>query len=367
MVKSCLRKCIICCRWRHQPPVQLMGTLPRARVIPCRPFIRAGVDYAGPIQVRSGRGRGQKSVKGYIALFICLATKAVHLELVSDGSAETFLAALRRFVARRGICSEMYSDCGTNFVGANRELRTLLRAALLDGRDLLATIAAEGIEWKFNPPAAPHFGGLWEAAVKSVKHHLRRQIGEQKLTFEELSTLLAGIEACLNSRPLEPLSDDPEDLQALTPGHFLIGGPVIAIPEPSLEEVPMSRLSRWQLVQQIQQHFWRRWSKEYLNTLQTRDKWCQVQPAIQKGTLCLLKNELLPPTRWPLARITSVHPGSDGLTRVVTVRTAKTEVKRPINKVIPLPIPAEKSLDTATRPVNGANLKILYCIYLPFL
>ena len=181
-----------------------MGVLPAPRVTPCRPFLRVGVDYAGPILIRSSRGRGQHASKGYIALFVCLATKAVHLEVVSDGTTEAFLAALKRLTSRRGLCSQIYSDCGTAFMGADKELRCLLQAVSAENQQLLDRSASEGIEWKFNPPSAPHFGGIWEAAVKSVKHHVRRVLGEHRLTYEELATLLAQIEACLNSRPLIP-------------------------------------------------------------------------------------------------------------------------------------------------------------------
>ncbi|XP_076660820.1 uncharacterized protein LOC143364269 [Halictus rubicundus] len=336
MVKSCIRRCITCIRWRGQTALTKMGNLPVTRVTPCRPFFRSGIDYAGPIQLRAGRGRGQRTSKGYIAVFICLSTKAVHLEAASDGSTDAFLGALRRFTARRGRCAELYSDCGRNFVGANHELRALLREAGNQGEGHFAAASREGIRWKFNPPSAPHFGGIWEAAVKSVKHHLRRIIGEQRLTFEELTTLLTGIEACLNSRPLTPLSDDPEDPVALTPGHFLIGEPLTAIPEPSLADLPASRLNRWQLVQQMQQHFWKRWSREYLNSLQPRVKWLQDKARIKAGALVLIKSEILPPTQWPLARVVTVHPGPDASIRVATVRTGTSQFLRPVHKLIPL-------------------------------
>ena len=133
--------------------------------------------------------------------------------------------------------------------------------------------------------------------MKSVKHHLWRVLGEHRLTYEELATLLAEIEACLNSRPLIPLSDDPEDLHTLTTGHSLVGGAINAIPEPNLEELPDNRLSQWQLVQKMQQHFWRLWSRDYLNTLQTQGKWNRVRTTIREGELCLIKSELQPPSR----------------------------------------------------------------------
>ncbi|XP_029158737.1 uncharacterized protein LOC114931013, partial [Nylanderia fulva] len=258
LVKSRISRCLRCTRWRAAIPQPLMGDLPAPRVTPGRPFLHTGVDYAGPIWMRTAGGRGLKATKGFIVVFICLASRAVHLDAASDYTADAFLAALRRFVARRGVCHSLYSDCGTNFVGADKQLRQLFSAASADGHRIATFAAQERIRWRFNPPAAPNFGGLWEAAVKAMKHHLRRVIGDATLTYEEMTTLLAQIEACLNSRPLQPLSDDPEDVAALTPGHFLVGSALSAIPEPSLEREPSARLSRWQLLQNMKDHFWSR-------------------------------------------------------------------------------------------------------------
>ncbi|XP_024877354.1 uncharacterized protein LOC112461441 [Temnothorax curvispinosus] len=195
--------------------------------------------------------------------------------------------------------------------------------------------------WEFNPPGAPHMGGKWEAVVKSVKFHLRRTIGETLLTTEELTTLLTQIEAILNSRPLEPLSDDPEDVSALTRGHFLIGSPLTTIPEPSLIDLATSRLSRWQLIQQRVQHFWAQWSAHYLQRQQAISKWHHPNNNIKVGSIVLLTDERSPPCKWPLARVTALHPGKDGLTRVVTLKTATTTLTRPSAKLAILPISTE--------------------------
>ncbi|XP_077275741.1 uncharacterized protein LOC143904736 [Temnothorax americanus] len=281
--------------------------------------------------------RGQRAYKAFISVFVCLVTRAVHLEVVSDYTAVAFLAALRRFTSRRGLCSSLHNDCGTNFVGADKQLRALFTASNPEGRQIAGQLASDGIKWRFNPPSAPHFGGLWEAAVKSLKHHLRRVLGETTLTYEEMSTLLAEIEACLNSRPLQAFSDNPDDLAVLTPGHFLVGSALIAVPEPSLLDVPVNRLTRWQLLQQMRDYFWKRWSQEYVHSLVHRPKWQNREPDVQLGRLCLLRNETTPPTRWPLARVVKVHPGEDGRVRVVTVRTATGELTRPIVKLVLLP------------------------------
>ncbi|XP_029178513.1 uncharacterized protein LOC114946230 [Nylanderia fulva] len=244
LVKRHISRCIRCTRWRAAIPQPLMGDLPVPRVTSSRPFLHTGVDYAGPVWLRTSKGRGHKATKGFIVVFVCLASRAVHLDVASDYSADAFIAALRRLISRRGVCISLYSDCGTNFVGADRQLSALFSAASADGRRIAAFAAQEKIQWHFNPSAAPNFGGLWEAAVKFMKHHLRRVIGDATLIYEELATLLSQIEACLNSRPLQPLSDDPEDVAAFTPGHFLIGSALSAVPEPSLEREPSAQLSR---------------------------------------------------------------------------------------------------------------------------
>jgi len=195
------------------------------------------------------------------------------------------------------MCAELFSDCGTNFVGANAELRQLFAASTREGRIIAEEMANSRVTWRFNPPAAPHFGGLWEAVVKSTKYHLRRVLGDTILTFEEMTTLLAQIEACLNSRPLSALTDDPEDLAALTPGHLLIGAPITAIPEPPLENVTTTRLSRWQLVQKMRDHFWSRWRTEYLQGLIPRSKWREETATHLPGRLCLVYQESTPPAR----------------------------------------------------------------------
>lgn len=271
-------------------------------------------------------------------MFVCLSTRAIHLEVVTDYSASAFLAAFHRFAARRGLPSRMCSDQGTTFVGASSELRAQLRRALDMGGPVARVLADEGTEWTFIPPSAPHFGGLWEAGVRSLKHHLRRVVGEHALTYEEYATLLARVEACLNSRPLCPLTDDPRDLDVLTPGHFLIGRPLLAPPEPNIRAEPENRLRRWQLIQQMAEHLWERWSHEYLTQLQNRRKWTNPEDAPQTGELVLIKDERAPPSRWPMGRISALHPGPDGHVRVADVQLAETTLTRPLVKLVRLPV-----------------------------
>lgn len=265
----------------------------------------------------------------------------MHLELVEGYSTPAFLGALSRFSARRGLLETIYSDNGTTFVGADRELTLAFRATIKDP-NFFNHAASQKISWNFIPPSAPHFGGLWEAGVRSVKYHVRRVVGAYTLTFEEFSTLLCNIEACLNSRPLAPLTDSINDYDPLTPGHFLIGTPLNANPEPSLLNINENRLSRWQLVRQMTERFWKLWQNDYLNTLQQRIKWRQKSKIqIKVGQLVLIRNSLLPPCKWELGRIIKCHSGSDNVVRIVTVKTAASEYKRPVVKLCLLPIHIE--------------------------
>ncbi|XP_015112558.1 uncharacterized protein LOC107038156 [Diachasma alloeum] len=337
-VRSFILKCVECARHRGIRAQQLMGQLPVARLVSDRAFSNTGVDYAGPVSLKTWKVRGHKTQKGWLVIFVCMATSALHLEAVTDYSADGFIAAYRRFVSRRGYCRHLYSDCGTNFLGADKELKKLFSAGAKEFQHLSAVCLKDGTRWSFNPPGAPHFGGKWEAAVKSVKYHLARTVRDTTLTFEELSTLLTQIEAVLNSRPLQALSEDPDDLSCLTPGHFLIGEAPIALPEPSLDHLNVGRLSRWQLIQQRLQFFWKQWSTGYLQQLQSISKWHHPSNELKVGSLALLYDEQFPPPKWPLARVTALHPGKDGLSRVVTIRTASTTLTRPISKLVLLPI-----------------------------
>lgn len=341
-VRSYILKCIRCARYRQKRAQQIMGQLPVEKLTPSRPFLNSGVDYAGPFIIKTWKGKNAKTYKVYLALFVCHATSAVHLELVTDYSTDAFIAAYKRFTARRGICATLMSDCGTNLKGADSELKNLFSKVSKELGNLATILAKDGTQWKFNLPSAPHFGGKWEAGVKSVKYHLKRIIGDTLLTYEEMSTLLTQIEAVLNSRPLSSLSDDPEDLNALTPGHFLIGNAPAIMPEPSLETIKRSRLSRWQLLRQMLDNFWVRWSTECLQRYHAIYKWNKSVPSLKEGSLVLIIDERYPPSKWPLGRVIQTHPGKDGHTRVVTVRTQFSSFKRPIVKLCPLPI----SVDT---------------------
>ncbi|GFY32210.1 integrase catalytic domain-containing protein [Trichonephila clavipes] len=234
--------------------------------------------------------------------------ETVHLELVSDLSTAAFLAALRRFIARRSCLSKIISDNGSNFKGASSHLRKLVDLCLQEVQNFLSL---KEIEWSFIPPYTPHFGGLWESAIKSAKQLLIKATNSVLLNFEECSTLLIQIEACLNSRPLTELSPDPSDFTALTPAYFLVGGPIHQFPEPSQPSRSVGLSERWNLIQRLRQYFWDRWSTEYLHRLQPRSKWWRTKPNLQLGDMVIVEKEKTAPLNWTLGRINKLFFGPD--------------------------------------------------------
>lgn len=336
-VQKLLRKCVTCFKVNPVPAAYQMGNLPEARVTPQRPFFITGVDFAGPFWVKDGKAKNRTLVKTYLCVFICFTTKASHLELAGDLSSEGFLNCFKRFVSRRGICSELYSDNGTNFVGAENDMKNVLKQIKSDER-FLEFLSINQITWHFSPPYGPNFGGLWEACVKQAKLLLKRIIGNCHFTYESLSTVFVQVEAVLNSRPITPLSNDPNDFDALTPSHFLIGEALTALPQIDLRHIPENRLSHFKLLQQQLQHFWQQWSAHYVTTLQERTKWNKQCQNVAVGTLVLIKDENSAPLCWKLGRVIEVFPGRDQVIRVVNVQTKQGIMKRPVTKLCALPI-----------------------------
>ena len=231
LLRKISRECVKCQRAHARTTKQRMGVLPQARSRPARPFSSVGVDFAEPMKLKHGIRKPLIS-KCYIAVFICFVTRATHLELVADLTSQAFIATLDRFTARTGAPSEVFSDNGTNFVGAQGELQDPYKLMKDKARDrVINWAAAKGIQWHFSPGRAPHFGGLWEAAARSMKTLLKKVVGEHVLRWDEFLTMLATAEATLNSRPLAPVEFTSDDgIEPLTPGHFLVGGPLYALP-----------------------------------------------------------------------------------------------------------------------------------------
>lgn len=358
-VKVLLKGCPKCIRFSREAHEQLMGSLPENRVNPHRPFLNSGVDYAGPFTIKAYKGRCKKFHKSYVALFVCFSTKAIHLELVSELTATAFLAAFRRFSNRRGRCEKLYSDRGTNFVKGDKMLTDeIYRAQLTWKTELEVDFEATGTKWDFNPPGSPHFGGLWEAGVKSMKTHLKKTLGDTSLTAEEFNTVLIQIEGILNSHPLCRMSKNSNDYTVLTPAHFLIGESIVAPPDRAYDLEAKHPVDRWQYLQKLRQMFWASWKKEYLHRLNTRSKWRTAGIEYKVGDLVILSDENFPATYWPMAKILETHPGRDGITRVVTLKTSKGQIfKRPTVKLRLLAFdPQDFHLDNAKDNAPSSEL-----------
>lgn len=339
LARNTVRRCIICTRFNSKTMEPFMGSLPSNRVSQSYPFQTCGVDFAGPFMISSKIGRGNKITKCYLCLFVCFSTKAIHLETVSDLSAQAFIASLKRFIARRGKPDNICCDNGKNFVGANNELGRVLRSSLRNVKDYSAN---EGIKFTFNPPYSPSLGGLWEAGIKSAKHHLKRIAGNATLNYEELSTLFTQIEAILNSRPLTPLTSDPSDLSSLTPGHFLIGRPLTSLPSPPAPDVKTRIRCRYRMIEGLRLQFWARWRNEYLSELQQRYKGRTHNRNIKVGDLVVFKEDGLPPLKWRIGKAERLYLGADDVCRVADFVTYRGIERRAVNKVCLLPMEAEE-------------------------
>ncbi|GBO28884.1 hypothetical protein AVEN_13783-1 [Araneus ventricosus] len=295
--RKIVHNCVVCFKVKPKEYSQKMGNLPKERITPDKVFSSTGKDLCGPFLIKNKYQRKGPEIKVYVCIFICLVTKAIHLEIISDLTSQSLIATLKRFISRRGKCHKIFSDNGSNMVGANRALRNLNKLVRDRNESLYAFFAEENIEWPFIPPRSPNWGGLWEANIKAFKYHFKRVAGNSKFRYEELLTLTTQIEAILNSRPLTPLLADVDDLEVLTPAHFLIGRPITAIVEPSLIDFETNRLNVWQRITKSVQTIWKRWSLSYLNGLQQRKKWVVNNENLKIGYMVLIREENLPPCK----------------------------------------------------------------------
>lgn len=327
-VRRITHKCVQCRRNRAKVMQQMMADLPCDRIRPAEPpFTRVGVDFFGPLVVRRGRSK----VKTYGVLFTCLAIRAVHIEKADSLTTDSCIAAIRRFIARRGAVKQMRSDNGTNLVGAEAELRREIER--WNQAQLSDAMLQRNIQWTFNPPGGSHHGGVWERQIRTVRQLLFNLVGQQTLTDESLQTLLCEVEAIINGRPITKVSDDPLDLEALTPNHLLLMKSKPELPPTVTRETDPYVRQRWRQVQYMTDLFWRRWVKEYLPQLQRRQKWMQPQRNLQVGDLVLIVDATVPRNYWLLGRVLRVRTDGKGFVRSAEVKTKVKVYTRPISKL----------------------------------
>ncbi|XP_048483865.1 uncharacterized protein LOC125489998 [Plutella xylostella] len=328
VVKMMIHRCRPCRIRKDSPPQPPTGDHPSSRLAHhCRPYTYTGLDYFGPLTVTVGRTRQKR----YVALFTCLTTRAVHLELVDSLTTSSAVMALRRHMALYGTPTELWSDNGTNLRGADRELRQSIDAATAD------EAAQQKINWRYIPPGAPFMGGAWERLVRSVKTALYAVLNEQHPAEEVLRTLLAEAEYAVNSRPLTHVSLEPDDPEALTPNHFLLGGSGRVHAPGSFDDKDLISRSHWRASQRLADLFWARWLREYLPELQHRREPHGRGEAVKIGDIVMVADGNLPRNTWPKGVVTAVYPGQDGIVRTVDVQTKGGTLRRPTKKLVILP------------------------------
>lgn len=321
-VKKHLSDCGLCRKKNAQRLCQEMAPLPVERVNSSHPFQFVGLDYFGPFMCKVRRTR----VKRYGCIFVCLTTRALHIECVNSLETASFLCAFSRFISRRGVPDKVYSDNATNFQGAQEELKKVVRSLDVAANQFSLS---KGIQWHFHPPLGSHHGGHYERLIRSVRSTLYGITNEQELSEDNLVTFLCEAEKVLNDRPLTVMSNDPEDVP-LSPSMILLlrGNSCAAM----FESVDQPKRFHKQ-AQYLCDIFWKRFLREYVPSLIQRQKWLVPKRNLKDGDLVLMSDEGFPRGHWPIARVAEVFPDTDGLVRKVSVKTKNGLKIRPITKL----------------------------------
>ncbi len=329
-VKRQLKACVMCRRLYRATEDQQMAPLVKEQLAPNQPpFTYVGVDYFGPLYVRCRRS----TVKRWGCIFTCLATRAVHVELAQSMTAASFISALQRFTSRRGRPRIVYSDNGTNFVGAEREIREELMSWI----DKVGLRAADhGIDWRFNPPHASHRGGATERMIRAVRRVLIAVTKDQLLTDEQMSTAVCEAERVVNDRPLTYVGDDPTDPEVITPAKLLLLRTNSCLPMGDFTADDHYATRWWRRAQHIANVFWKRWLREYVQTLQDRPCWRLVRDNLKAGDVVLIKDLNAPRGQWPLGVVTEAEVSRDGLVRAVQLRSRGKTIRRPVTQLVNL-------------------------------
>jgi hypothetical protein len=335
-IRAILTKCVVCRRHSAKHISTIPPALPEPRVRDAAVFETTGVDMAGPLFLKDCR-------KAWVCLYTCAVYRAVHLELTSSLSTESFLQTFRRFVARRGRPAIIYSDNGTNFRGTDQAFRQL------DWEKIIRTSTIERIDWRFNPPTAAWWGGWWERLIRLLKQLLKRTLARASLTYEELETVLCDCEAVMNSRPLTYVSEDVADLAPLTPNMFLMDLKEVGLPD--CDAVDAARLTRRaKYRQEIKERLRDRFRKEYLGQLMLTAT--KASRELLPREVVLIGTENSKRVYWPLAVVEELIPGRDGKVRLVKLRTKAGMLLRPVQRIYPLeiydegvPIPKQEAME----------------------
>ncbi|MCG7878636.1 MAG: hypothetical protein N0C90_20255, partial [Candidatus Thiodiazotropha endolucinida] len=350
VVSSLIMKCVVCRRLRGTLQDQKMSSLPPDRLEPAPPFTYCAVDLFGPFIVKEGR----KELKRYGVLFTCLLCRAVHVETCNTLETDSFINCLRRFISIRGPIRQLRSDRGTNFVGADNELKNALNE--LDDERIRQYLLQENCDcdvfnFKMNVPSSSHMGGVWERQIRSVRNVLATLLYKHgtQLDDESLRTFLCESAAIVNSRPLTVDNvNDPTSVTPLTPNHLLTFKTKVVLPPPgNFQSTSLYSRKRWRRTQHLVNEFWSRWRLEFLQNLQSRQKWLKVKRNMRVGDIVLLKDDNQPRNRWRIGRVVDTFKDEDGLIRKVKLVLADpnlnmkgkrtdslTFLERPVHKLV---------------------------------
>ncbi|XP_065075283.1 uncharacterized protein LOC135699027 [Ochlerotatus camptorhynchus] len=331
--KQVRRDCQRCKNDGAAPNPPFMADLPPGRLAAfSRPFTHTGVDYFGPIEVVVGR----RVEKRWGMLATCLTVRAIHIEVVHSLTTSSCIMAIRNFIARRGRPRKFYSDRGTNFVGAEREMKKL--EEVIDHDEIMKEFTSTEIEWVFNPPLAPHMGGSWERLIRTVKSNLMAVCTTRKPSDEVLRNTLTEIESVVNSRPLTHVPEDDDSAPALTPNHFLLGSSNGTKPLVTSNDCRFALKQNWCTSQILANLFWKRWVTDYLPEITRRSKWFQSTKPIATGDVVIIVDPKMPRSCWPKGRVINTTASRDGQVRSVTVKTASGVYERPAAKIAVLDV-----------------------------
>ncbi|XP_055604494.1 uncharacterized protein LOC129752749 [Uranotaenia lowii] len=325
--------CQTCKNEGARPQAPLMSDLPPARLAAySRPFSHMGVDYFGPMTVSIGR----RTEKRWGVLVTCLTVRAIHLEVAHSLTTDSCIMALRNVMGRRGVPVAIYSDHGTNFVGAKKELQAALEQ--LDHDRIVAEFTSSQTTWHFIPPMSPHMGGAWERLIRTVKQNLEKLLPSRLPSDETLRSMLIEVESIVNSRPLTeiPLGDDQSPV--LTPNHFIMGSSNGMLPWTCFDDNPTRLRQNWRMSQSLADQFWKQWLHDYLPSLTRRAKWFTEAKPIKVNDIVIIVDARFPRNCWPKGRVIATNVAPDGQVRWATVQTAKGIYERPSVKLAVLDV-----------------------------
>ena len=323
LICSILHSCVTCRKLRGKFEYQKMSDLPEERLSPSPPFTYVGVDAFGPWNIVTRRTRGgQANSKRWAIMFSCLVSRGIHIEVIEEMSSSSFINALRRFVSLRGAVKEFRSDRGTNFVGATESLQ--IDAINVEDPSFRNFLFDNGTIWKFNAPHSSHMSAPWERMIGIARRILDSMLYKvDRLTHEVLCTFMAKVCAIVNARPIVAVSTDPDLPTVLSPSTLITQKTHTTTENYEHLDIRDAYKSQWKHVQVLANTFWKRWQKQYLQTLQSRSKWCEERNNLKKGDIILMRDHELSRNQWPIGTINEVFPSKDGKIRKVSVRVKR--------------------------------------------